>query len=99
MHADSTRIEVWHEIRLNTRTPASGMKEQRSMAKPKTAKSKAGMQPKQKINVLLLENIHAAAEEAFRASSLGRIEKQPGSPAEDSLIEMLSEVHVLGIRS
>jgi D-3-phosphoglycerate dehydrogenase len=69
------------------------------MVKAKTVKSKAMRQQKQKINILLLESIHTAAEEAFRTSSLGRMEKYPGSPAEDQLIQMLPDVHVLGIRS
>ena len=50
-------------------------------------------------NVLLLENIHAAAEENFRSGGLSRIERMSGSPVEDKLVGMLGDVHVLGIRS
>jgi D-3-phosphoglycerate dehydrogenase / 2-oxoglutarate reductase len=49
--------------------------------------------------VLLLENIHAAAEENFRSGGLSRIERMSGSPVEDKLVSMLGDVHVLGIRS
>lgn len=50
--------------------------------------------------ILLLENIHAAAAEAFLAGGKPRdIVTFPGSPTEDQLIEMLKGVHILGIRS
>ena len=50
--------------------------------------------------ILLLENIHAAAAEAFLAGDNQRdIVSFPGSPSEDQLIEMLTGVHMLGIRS
>jgi D-3-phosphoglycerate dehydrogenase len=54
---------------------------------------------KEKPKILLLENIHPAAEENFRGSRLRRIETMSGSPRENDLIKMLSGVHVLGIRS
>ena len=50
--------------------------------------------------ILLLENIHAAAAEAFLAGGKPRdIVTFPGSPTEDQLVEMLKGVHILGIRS
>ena len=50
--------------------------------------------------ILLLENIHAAAAEAFRTGGKPReIVTFPGSPSEDQLVEMLKGVHILGIRS
>jgi D-3-phosphoglycerate dehydrogenase / 2-oxoglutarate reductase len=49
--------------------------------------------------ILLLENIHAAAEENFRSGGFGRVERRSGSPVEAQLTGMLRDVHVLGIRS
>jgi D-3-phosphoglycerate dehydrogenase / 2-oxoglutarate reductase len=76
--------------------------------KPKTSKSTVKVSPKktapeqitnEKLNVLLLENIHPVAEEGFRSRDFGRIEKHAGAFPEEQLISMLSDVHVLGIRS
>ena len=55
--------------------------------------------PREQQKILLLENIHAAAEENFRTGNFDMIEIFSGSPAEDRLIEMLRDVHILGIRS
>jgi len=50
--------------------------------------------------ILLLENIHAAATEAFFSGGKPRdIVSLPESPSEDQLIEMIEGVHILGIRS
>ncbi len=49
--------------------------------------------------ILLLENIHAAAEENFRSGGFSRIERMSSSPVEDKLVGMIGDVHVLGIRS
>ncbi len=70
-------------------------------AKVSAAMAKAGGEPpaKEKLKILLLENIHAAADENFQAASLGLIDRVPGSPAEKQLTEMLWDVHILGIRS
>jgi D-3-phosphoglycerate dehydrogenase len=77
-----------------------------STSKPKTAGQKTSRRkvadeplPKEKLKILLVENIHPAAEESFRAANFGQIERQSGSPAEEHLMEMLGGVHVLGIRS
>jgi D-3-phosphoglycerate dehydrogenase / 2-oxoglutarate reductase len=76
--------------------------------KQKTSKTKAKVSPKitvpaqitkEKLNVLLLENIHPVAEEGFRSRDFGRIEKHAGAFPEEQLISTLSDVHVLGIRS
>jgi D-3-phosphoglycerate dehydrogenase / 2-oxoglutarate reductase len=49
-----------------------------------------------RLRIMLLENIHAAADEAFHNC---KIERQPGALNEEKLIEMLPGVHILGIRS
>ncbi len=51
------------------------------------------------IRILLLEGIHAAAEEAFRAADFFDISREAGSAGEDQLIAMLQGIHMLGIRS
>jgi D-3-phosphoglycerate dehydrogenase len=71
-------------------------------AKKKTTsfKKAVGKQlPDAKPKVLLLENIHPAAEEAFRVGTRRVIEVQAGSPSEDQLIKMLPGVQILGLRS
>jgi D-3-phosphoglycerate dehydrogenase / 2-oxoglutarate reductase len=54
--------------------------------------------PAHKIKVLLLENIHASAQEMIRAEGLS-LEVAPKALKEPELIEKLKDVHVLGIRS
>jgi D-3-phosphoglycerate dehydrogenase len=49
--------------------------------------------------ILLLENIHAAAEENLRGRGFARVERRADAPAEAQLIRMLGDVHILGIRS
>ncbi len=72
----------------------------RQVAKQKTPKKKAAEAPAgETLKILLLENIHAAAEDNFRAGNFTAIEKLSGSPDEETLIKMLRGVHVLGIRS
>jgi D-3-phosphoglycerate dehydrogenase / 2-oxoglutarate reductase len=67
------------------------------MAKSKTVNNaKVEQKPDDRLKILLLENIHAAADEAFRSC---RIERHPGSFNEDRLIELLHGAHMLGIRS
>ncbi len=69
--------------------------------KESAAKMKAADEPpaKEKLKILLLENIHPAAEDNFQTGNLGPIERVSGSPAEKQLTEMLRDVHILGIRS
>jgi D-3-phosphoglycerate dehydrogenase / 2-oxoglutarate reductase len=54
--------------------------------------------PKDKIKVLLLENIHANATNRFQGEGF-QVEHLKGSLAEKELIEKIAGVHILGIRS
>lgn len=54
--------------------------------------------PKDQIKVLLLENIHATATEAFAAEGF-QVERVAGSLDEPELSRRIQDVHVLGIRS
>ncbi len=54
--------------------------------------------PKSEIKILLLENIHAVAAEAFRAEGF-QVELVKGALPEDELIQRIKDVHILGIRS
>jgi D-3-phosphoglycerate dehydrogenase len=55
--------------------------------------------PKEKIRILLLENIHSAAEDTFRNSDYSLIEKSAGGLSEEQLLEVIPRVHILGLRS
>jgi len=54
--------------------------------------------PKNRINVLLLENVHPYAVEAFKAEGFN-VEVYPAGLDEDELCEKIKNVAVLGIRS
>jgi len=54
--------------------------------------------PKNRINVLLLENVHPFAVEAFKAEGFN-VEVYPAGLDEDELCEKIKNVSVLGIRS
>ncbi|RMG63871.1 MAG: phosphoglycerate dehydrogenase [Bacteroidetes bacterium] len=54
--------------------------------------------PKNRIKVLLLENIHAKAEEIFSAEGY-QVETISRALAEDELCEKIKGVHIIGIRS
>jgi len=54
--------------------------------------------PKNKIKILLLENIHANAVKAFTKQEF-QVECHPGTLSEEQLLEKVEDVHVLGIRS
>jgi D-3-phosphoglycerate dehydrogenase len=54
--------------------------------------------PKSEIKVLLLENIHPAAAEAFAADGF-QVETVKGALAEAELAQRVRDVHLLGIRS
>ncbi len=54
--------------------------------------------PKDKIKVLLLENIHANATDLFQAEGF-QVENVKGALSEKELIERIANVHLLGIRS
>ncbi len=55
--------------------------------------------PKEKIRVLLLEGIHTAAEESFRAADYCNVERVRGTLPQDELFARVTGVHILGIRS
>lgn len=59
---------------------------------------KATSFPKDQIKVLLLENIHTSAQQIF-ASEQFQVEALKQALKEEELIEKISDVHVLGIRS
>lgn len=54
--------------------------------------------PKNKIKVLLLENIHETARSIFRSDGLD-LEVLPGALSEEDLIKKIGDVHMVGIRS
>src|SRR5918998_2938497 len=55
--------------------------------------------PREKIRVLLLENVSGSAAGAFTRGGYPNIKKIPGALGEEELIEALRGVHILGIRS
>ncbi|MES2702129.1 MAG: phosphoglycerate dehydrogenase [Bacteroidota bacterium] len=55
--------------------------------------------PKDKINILLLENVNAEAVQVFRQYGYTNVTHLKGSISEDELIERIADVHILGIRS
>jgi D-3-phosphoglycerate dehydrogenase / 2-oxoglutarate reductase len=77
------------------------MKQKMSKPKAKVPRRKFDEEQmsKEKLNFLLLENIHPVAEEAIRTRNLGRIEKYAGALSEKQLIQRLRNIHILGIRS
>jgi D-3-phosphoglycerate dehydrogenase / 2-oxoglutarate reductase len=54
--------------------------------------------PKSEIKILLLENIHPVAAEAFAADGF-QVETVKGSLPEAELVQRVRDVHILGIRS
>lgn len=55
--------------------------------------------PKDKINILFLENVSDKAVQFFREQGYSNIEKIPGALSEEELIKAVKNVHILGIRS
>lgn len=55
--------------------------------------------PKEKINILFLENISDKAVKHFSESGYASVRKLGGALSEDQLIEQIKDVHLLGIRS
>jgi D-3-phosphoglycerate dehydrogenase len=55
--------------------------------------------PKDKVKILLLESVHPAAIQLFKSAGYTDIESLTGSVSEQELIERISKVHILGIRS
>ncbi|MBS4044107.1 MAG: phosphoglycerate dehydrogenase [Chitinophagaceae bacterium] len=61
--------------------------------------SKTTSYPKDKINILFLENISDKAVEYFKQQGYANVRKLNGALSEDELIKELKNVHLLGIRS
>src|SRR6185437_6528625 len=55
--------------------------------------------PKEKINILFLENISDAAVKHFKDSGYASVRKLGGALSEEQLINEVKDVHLLGIRS
>jgi D-3-phosphoglycerate dehydrogenase / 2-oxoglutarate reductase len=55
--------------------------------------------PKEKINILFLENISDAAVKHFKEAGYASVKKLTGALSEEELIKEIKDVHLLGIRS
>jgi D-3-phosphoglycerate dehydrogenase len=55
--------------------------------------------PKEKINILFLENISKKATEKFIDAGYSSVKRVPGALSESDLIKEIKNVHLLGIRS
>jgi len=55
--------------------------------------------PKEKINILFLENISQAAVDQFTSAGYASVKKLSGAISEADLIKEIKNVHILGIRS
>ena len=55
--------------------------------------------PKEKINILLLENISEKAVNQIKDSGYANVKKLTGAISEEELIKEIKNVHLLGIRS
>lgn len=55
--------------------------------------------PKDKINILLLENVSDKAVQFFKDQGYSNIEKLSGALSEEELIKAIKHIHILGIRS
>jgi D-3-phosphoglycerate dehydrogenase len=60
---------------------------------------KATSYPKEKINILFLENISDVAVQYFHKSGYANVCKMNGAISKAELIKAIKEVHILGIRS
>src|ERR1700733_3611661 len=63
------------------------------------ADKKTTSYPKEKINILFLENISDAAVRHFKDAGYASVRKLGGALSEEQLINEIKEVHLLGIRS
>src|ERR1700744_3830341 len=63
------------------------------------AEKKTTSYPKEKINILFLENISDAAVKHFKDSGYASVRKLTGALSEEQLIREIKDVHLLGIRS
>jgi len=55
--------------------------------------------PKEKINILFLENISDRAVQQFKQNGYANVTKLSGALSEEELIKAIKDVHLLGIRS
>ena len=55
--------------------------------------------PKEKINILLLENISDTAVQNFKKAGYASVKKIGGAVSEEELMKAVKDVHLLGIRS
>lgn len=55
--------------------------------------------PKEKINILFLENISDTAIQQFKENGYTNVKKIGGALSEEELIDVVKDVHLLGIRS
>src|SRR4028118_1884826 len=60
---------------------------------------KATSYPKEKINILFLENVSDKAVQYFNENGYGNTQKLTGALSEPELIKAIKDVHLLGIRS
>jgi len=63
------------------------------------AEKKSTSYPKEKINILFLENISKAAVKKFSDAGYKSIKEIPGALSQEQLIKEIKNVHLLGIRS
>src|SRR6195256_5883098 len=63
------------------------------------ADKKTKSYPKEKINILFLENISDAAVRHFKDAGYASVRKLGGALSEEQLINEIKDVHLLGIRS
>src|SRR5258708_36209792 len=63
------------------------------------ADKKTTSYPKEKINILFLENISDAAVKHFKDAGYASVRKLGGALSEEQLIHEIKDVHLLGIRS
>jgi D-3-phosphoglycerate dehydrogenase len=63
------------------------------------AEKKITSYPKEKINILFLENISDVAVKFFNAAGYTTVKKLNGALSEDELVAAVKNVHLLGIRS
>ena len=94
------RFHAFTEIVRRERVVAAADSEAASMDEFLHAEGLAGRwsYPRGRIRILLLENIHPAAVERLEAAGYA-VESRTGALDEDTLIDALKGVHVLGVRS
>ncbi|MEO7044047.1 MAG: phosphoglycerate dehydrogenase, partial [Ferruginibacter sp.] len=63
------------------------------------AEKKNTSYPKEKINILFLENISDMAVRQFQNTGYTNVKKLTGAISEDDLIKAIKDVHLIGIRS